>query len=312
VQRSHEHTGCGVPEQVAPVAVVGATGAVGEAVCRRLRTRGEEVRALVRATSDPASKARLEALGVGVFEGDIEHPETLGRCLAGAGAVVSTASAFPRDPRPDCIERVDRAGQIAVVEAAEAARVGRVVFISFPEAPRDYPFQRAKRSVERRLRSAALEHVILHPQKFMDVWFTPPLGFDLAGRVRLYGGGTAAQGWVAVADVAEVAARAVRAPGLRNQTVQFGGPGALTQLEVVSIYERLLGRTIETEVVPRAEIEAMLIGAPSPTLESLAGVLLEVMEPSGCEWPAFGDTLDIRRTSVAEFAAAHIDERGTR
>jgi uncharacterized protein YbjT (DUF2867 family) len=312
VPRSHEHRVRGVAEHVAPVAVVGATGVVGEEICRRLRARGEEVRALVRATSDPPSKARLEALGVRMFEGDVEHPGTLAPCVAGAGAVVSTASAFPRDPRPDCIERVDRAGQIAVVDAAEAAGVERVVFISFPEAPRDHPFQRAKRAVERRLRSAALEHVILHPEKFMDVWFTPPLGFDLSGRVRLYGGGVAAQAWVSAADVAEVAVQAVRLSGLRNQTVQFGGPDALTQLEVVSIYERLLGRTIETEVVPRNEIEAMLIGAPSPTLESLAGVLLEATEPSGSEWPAFGDTLDIRRTSVAEFAAAHIDERGTR
>jgi uncharacterized protein YbjT (DUF2867 family) len=301
-----------VAERVRPVVVVGATGQVGEEVCRRLRARGEEVRALVRATSDPSSKARLEALGVRVCNGDIEDPATLAPCFAGAGAVVSTASAFPRDPRPDCIERVDRAGQIAVVDAAEAAGVERVVFISFPEASRDHPFQRAKRAVEERLRSAALEHVILHPEKFMDVWFTPPLGFDPAGRVRLYDGGVAAQAWVAAADVAEVAVQAVRLHGLLNQTVQFGGPEALTQLEVVAIYARLLGRRIETELVPRSEIEAMLIGAVSPTFESLAGVLLEATEPSGSEWPAFGETLDIRRTSVAEFAAAHIDQRGTR
>jgi hypothetical protein len=51
----------------------------------------------------------------------------------------------------------------------------------------------------------------------------------------------------------------------------------------------------------------MFDGAPTPTIESLAGVLLEATEPSGAEWPAFEDTLDIRRTSVADFAAAHID-----
>jgi uncharacterized protein YbjT (DUF2867 family) len=71
VPRSHEHRVRGVAEHVAPVAVVGATGVVGEEICRRLRARGEEVRALVRATSDPPSKARLEALGVRMFEGDV-------------------------------------------------------------------------------------------------------------------------------------------------------------------------------------------------------------------------------------------------
>jgi hypothetical protein len=112
--------------------------------------------------------------------------------------------------------------------------------------------------------------------------------------------------------VAEVAVQAARLPALRNETVQFGGPEALTQLEVVAIYERLLGRTIETEDMPRGEIEAALDGASTPTVESLAGVLLEATEPSGSAWPRFEDTLSIRRTSVADFAAAHIDLKGNR
>ena len=156
------------------------------------------------------------------------------------------------DPRPDCIARVDGAGQLAVVAAAEAAGVERVVFVSFPPASPDHPFQRAKRAVEERLRSAQLEHVILHPQKFMDVWFTKPLGFDPDGSVTLYGGGDAAQAWVAVADVAAVAVQAVRDPRLANQTIPFGGPAAHTQREVVALYEQLLGRAIATEVMPRS------------------------------------------------------------
>lgn len=292
--------------------VVGATGQVGSEVCSRLRARGEEVRALVRSTSDPATRSRLESLGVRLYEGDIERPETLGPAFAGTAAVISTASAFPRDPRADCIERVDQQGQLAVVAAAERGGVERMVFISFPEASRDHPFQRAKRAVEQRLRSASLDHVILHPEKFMDVWFTPPLGFDPENRVRLYDGGVAAQAWVAAEDVAEVAVQSLRLPAVRNQTVQFGGPEALSQLAVVAIYEHLLGRPIETESMARSEIEAMFDGAPTPTLESLAGVLLEATEPSGAEWPAFEDTFDIRRTPVADFAAANTDLKGNR
>ena len=163
-------------------------------------------------------------------------------------------------------------------------------------------FQRAKRAVESRLRSAQLEHVILHPQKFMDVWFTKALGFDPRDRVTLYGGGVAAQAWVAVTDVAEVAAQAVRDSRLANQTVVFGGPQELTQLEVVAIYEKLLGRTIATEDVHHSELEAMLADAVTPTQESLAGVLLEATEPSGPDWPWFNETFAFERTSVAEFA----------
>jgi hypothetical protein len=56
----------------------------------------------------------------------------------------------------------------------------------------------------------------------------------------------------------------------------------------------------------------MFDGASTPTEESLAGVLLEATEPSGPEWPRFADTFDIRRTSVADFAAAQRDLKGNR
>ena len=146
----------------------------------------------------------------------------------------------------------------------------------------------------------------------MDVWFTKPLGFDPDGSVTLYGGGDAPQAWVAVADVAEVAVQAVRDPRLANQTIPFGGPEALTQREVVALYAQLLGRAIETEVMPRSALESMLTDGISPTEQSLGGVLLEATEPSGSEWPAFNDILDIRRTSVADFASAHTDQESSR
>jgi hypothetical protein len=64
--------------------------------------------------------------------------------------------------------------------------------------------------------------------------------------------------------------------------------------------------------MPRSEIEQMFDGASTPTEESLAGVLLEATEPSGPEWPQFAGTLDIRRTPVADFAAAQRDLKGNR
>ena len=130
--------------------------------------------------------------------------------------------------------------------------------------------------------------------------------------MTLYGGGDAAQAWVAVADVAAVAVQAVRDPRLANQTIPFGGPAAHTQREVVALYEQLLGRAITTEVVPRSALESMLTAASSPTEESLAGVLLEATTPSGPEWPAFDEILDIPRTSLADFASSHTDQESSR
>ncbi|PYP16557.1 MAG: hypothetical protein DMD52_07275 [Gemmatimonadetes bacterium] len=43
------------------ILVVGATGLLGGEICRRLRERGQPVRALARHTSDPSKVQRLRA-----------------------------------------------------------------------------------------------------------------------------------------------------------------------------------------------------------------------------------------------------------
>lgn len=257
------------------VLVAGATGQLGAAVARLLAGVGKDVHGLVRT---PEAAGRLPA-GVAPVSGDLERPETLAGCLAGAEVVVSTASAFPVDPREDAIARVDRDGQLALVDAAVAAGVRRFVYVSFPPSQPDFPFQRAKRAVEERLGGSGMEVVVLQPGKFMDVWFSPPLGLDLAARtVRLYGGGTTPQSWVAVADVAAVAAHAVDDPGYAGRTVVFGGPEAASQVEVVDALEEIAGAPFERAVVPVEELEAMR-GSGAPTLESLGAILLQATRP---------------------------------
>src|SRR5439155_4270401 len=90
-----------------PVLVVGATGALGFQVCEALAAAGRRVRALTRPTANPARVALLRSIDAEVVEGDLERPGTLRAALDGVASVVTTASAFPRDPRRDAIELVD-------------------------------------------------------------------------------------------------------------------------------------------------------------------------------------------------------------
>ena len=257
------------------VLVVGATGLLGGATARLLHAAGDEVRGLVR--SDAAAE-RLPP-GVTAAWGDLELPESLPACVEGASVVVSTASAFPVDPRPDAIERVDRNGQLALIDAAVAAGVRRFVYVSFPPSRPDFPFQRAKRVVEARLAGSEMESVVLQPGKFMDVWFSPPLGLDLAARsARLYGGGVTPQSWVAVEDVAAVAAHAAGDRDYAGRTVVFGGPAPRTQSEVVDLLEGLVGAPFARVVVPAETLEGMR-ASPEPTMESLGAILLQATVP---------------------------------
>lgn len=263
------------------VLVVGATGRLGSAVCRSLAEGGDSVRALIRFGASPSVCDGLRALGVAEVRGDLEQPGTLARCLDGVDVVISTASSFPHDPRPNAIDLVDRQGQLTLMDAAEATGVQRVVYLSFPPAAVDSPFQRAKREVEDRLRVANLEHSILQPGNFMDVWFTQDLGLDIASRsMKLYGGGLSPLSWIAVADVASVVVRAVRDQAYTAATVAFGNGEALSQSAVLEIVERLRGESFEGVEVRAAEIEHMRVAATNPTEESIACILLDVIEPS--------------------------------
>jgi uncharacterized protein YbjT (DUF2867 family) len=262
------------------IVVAGASGALGWLICGGLRSRGADVRALTRP------------------EADLTRPETLRNAVAGASCVVSTATSFPRDPTPGAIERVDRDGNIALADAAEAAGVERFVFVSFKPVDRDFALQRAKRAVEESLAHSSLDVVVLRPGKFMDIWFSPLVGFDVAARrATIFGDGTAPVTWIAAADVAEFAVRA--ALGELRGTVELGGPEALSQRDVVRIYEEATGAPWTLDEVPAEELERQICDGPDDLTRSLAAVSLECHLGSVTEMT----NADVRLTTVREFAA---------
>jgi uncharacterized protein YbjT (DUF2867 family) len=75
----------------------------------------------------------------------------------------------------------------------------------------------------------------------MEVWLSPALGFDyLNASARIYGPGTSPVSWVSLLDVAEMCVLALRNPAAERRTIEFGGPGALSPLEVVARFEILV------------------------------------------------------------------------
>src|ERR1700674_2886336 len=69
--------------------VTGATGLAGANICRQLIERGDNVRALARASADTEP---LVALGVGVMSGDITDAGDVRRVATGADAAIHCAA----------------------------------------------------------------------------------------------------------------------------------------------------------------------------------------------------------------------------
>ncbi|ACY18778.1 SDR family oxidoreductase [Haliangium ochraceum] len=247
------------------VLVVGATGPVGlgREVCRRLRARGDAVRALVRPSAHrtkPDVVSELVALGVEPMAADLKDRASLDALCRGVDAVVSTATTTASRQPEDTIAAVDLAGYHSLVYAAQAAGVARFVYTSYStntQRAAPCPLTWAKRAIEQLVAASGLRYAILRPSYFTEIWLGPMLGFDIrAARARIYGAGERPISWIATGDVAAFAVAALEHPEAENAALELGGPEALSPLDVVRLCERLGGRRFEVEHVSESAIEA--------------------------------------------------------
>ncbi len=110
------------------ILVTGATGHIGNVLVRRLRARGEKVRALVL----PGEDCRpLDGLDIEIIEGDVLQPGNLGRAFAGVRIVYHLAGIISILPgKNDLLRRVNVLGTLNVIQAALRAGVRRLVYTS--------------------------------------------------------------------------------------------------------------------------------------------------------------------------------------
>jgi nucleoside-diphosphate-sugar epimerase len=112
------------------VFLTGGTGFIGGEVARRLRARGDDVRALVRS---PAKATDLAALGCELAPGDLSDEAALTEACRGMDAVVHGAALYevgvPASRRAAMID-VNVCGTERVLGAALSAGVRKAVYIS--------------------------------------------------------------------------------------------------------------------------------------------------------------------------------------
>jgi uncharacterized protein YbjT (DUF2867 family) len=107
------------------IAVVGATGYIGDLLARRLAGDGEEVVALAR---NPERAADLAAAGCEVRRADVLEPETLGPALEGVDVAYYLVHSMGRGGDGDFAMR-DQEGGRNFASAAAQAGVRRIVYL---------------------------------------------------------------------------------------------------------------------------------------------------------------------------------------
>ena len=193
--------------------VVGASGALGSRVTRRLLAEGGRVRA---ASRDPARLAPLEKLGAEPVRLDLLEPDGLATALDGSLHVVIASHGLVPPSRRNTPAAVDGEGARRLIDAAAAAGVRRVVFVSAAAADREATvFARVKRATERHLERAGVPWTVLRPSIFVENHALVLLGEPLrAGKpVPFFGAGSEPLNWISADDVAADVVRPARPRG---------------------------------------------------------------------------------------------------
>lgn len=238
-----------------PVAVTGATGALGGMVARRLAATGASQRLLVRTPAKAPSL--LRATVHRMHYGDRASAQA---ALTGVKVLFMVSGA----EAPDRLQQHYR-----FIDAATAAGVGHVVYTSFAGAAPQATFTLARDhyATEEYLKSSGMAWTMLR-DNFYFTLLEALVGDD--GVIR----GPAGHGRVAAvahADVAEVAARILQHPAPHaGHAYDLTGPEALTLAEAARILSTVGGRqiTYHEETVEEAYTSRQQWNAPGWQLDA--------------------------------------------
>lgn len=235
--------------------VTGATGAVGRRVVQQLRDRGDSVRAFVRLT---ARYSALESAGAEIFIGDLRNERDIRKACQGIRYIIS-AHGGGRDA-----QSVDYRANVDLIDCARENGAEHFTFISVLGADRNYedaPTFKAKREVEKYLRSSGLGHTILQPSGLASSLIPLAKRFQQTGIYILIGEPQNRTSIVSADDLAKMAALSSGCEAARDRTFPVGGPDILKREDIPRLFGRLYGK------------EPILVNIPLPIFDGARGAI---------------------------------------
>ena len=256
------------------VLVLGATGQLGSNLVRALLIRGDQVRALVRRTSNLLT---LRGLDIERVEGDLNDLDSLCRACDGVKIVYQTASYYPPRTIPVETATVQALAETRnLLEAARHTSVERLVFTStlttigfptdrtrladetcpFVSLYPDNPYLMSKAAMEKTVLEAArdgLPAVVVNPTAFFGPYDSKPTSGTQILMIARRQMPAYVQGLVNVIDVRDVAAGLIKAAerGRVGERYILGNWNT-TQKELNALIARVAGVMAPMVAVPFA------------------------------------------------------------
>ena len=244
--------------------VVGATGDLGGRITRRLLEQGEQVRVLVRDTSDVSP---LKAAGAELAFGDLKEILTVDTACKGIDRIISTATGASRGG-DDSVDAVDRQGHATLLRCAENAGIRRIVYVSATGFKSDSPVDlaRAKATTAEAIRASGLSYTILQPTLFMESWIGFVVGAQLrlGDTVQVIGDPARKYGFVAVENVADLVLSVLDHPDAQRADIPLSA-GSCSYQQIVGWIAKATDRDLQVHSVP-----------PSSAIEGFPPILNEL------------------------------------
>ncbi|MDV9191713.1 NAD(P)H-binding protein [Streptomyces sp. SR27] len=242
------------------IVVTGATGNVGRPLVELLAAAGEEVTAV--------SRRPAEGLPAGVAHrrGDLAEVDGLGGLFEGAEAVYLLVAGLGDELRPR-----------EIMAAAVAAGVRRLVLQSsqLVGTRTDSVSHAILRTFEEAVRESGLDWTVLRPGGFASnaFFWAPQVRADRAVAAPF---ADMALPLVDPADIAGVAAEALRGPGHAERTYVLTGPVAVSPREQVRALAGALGEAVEFVPLSAAEARSRLTRfLPEDAVDGMLSVMGE-------------------------------------
>src|SRR5688572_3818194 len=286
------------------ILVAGSTGLLGSEICRQLTAQQKKVRALVRKTSAPEKIDALKQMGCSLTEGDFKDKASLAVACNGCDTLITTVSSTISHQEGDNIQTVDHDGNLSLVAAAKKTGVKHFIFISGRfDMEIGLSLVTAKRATEQAIINSGMNYTILKASFFMEIWLSPILGFNYPERkAQVYGDGQSAVSYVSYKDVAAFAAGSVDNPAAFNSVIEVGGPEALSQVDVVKIFEQTSGVPFEVQCVPENVLKQQMDDAPDPLQRLFAGMMLMYTVGNAMEMTASLQKVPVELHSIRDYA----------
>lgn len=232
-----------------PVLVVGATGALGSRIARRLIDRGTPVRLVSRRVDKLGG---LAGPGVELVAADLLDSASLARATAGVSQIVSTANGFT-GVGASSPTRVDLPGYRNLLAAAKTAGVRRMVQVSAYGMASDSPvdYFRVKAAIDELIQRSGVPFVLVRPSAFMETWIDMlAAGVEKKGAVELFGDGTRASNFIALDDVVSFVVAILDRADVANEAIDVGGPSTMSASAVIDLLEQRAGKKVRRRRIP--------------------------------------------------------------